>query len=118
MVMTKAVLKKELSKLGIKTYRNTKTKASFVRKGDVQNVLTVVARQDQLRGLADAVAKEIKGKVEEDDGLFTITSDDWVIEISDDMLFVSGGDPQKLGRHQQTLKGIAKRGDLEYEIGI
>jgi len=44
MAITKAALKVELKSLGIKTYKHKKTKASFVRKGDVKKVLAQLAK--------------------------------------------------------------------------
>ncbi len=69
MAMTKAVLKKELNELGIKTYRNIKTKASFVRKGDVKKVLTVIARQDQLNVVTSSAEKHFQSFYEENEGM-------------------------------------------------
>lgn len=43
--ISKAALKKELKALGIKTFKNTKTEESFVRKGDVKKVLASLEKK-------------------------------------------------------------------------
>ena len=41
-----------------------------------------------------------------------------IMEVSEGQLLVSGGDPTKIGKHEQALKGIARRGDLDFQLGI
>ena len=47
MAINKAALKKQLHALGIKTYRNKKTQASYVKKSDVAKVLAKMVKADQ-----------------------------------------------------------------------
>jgi len=47
-IKTKAQLKSELHKLGIKTYRNKKTNASYVKRGDVKKILAYDEDEDLL----------------------------------------------------------------------
>ena len=47
-IQSKAELKKELNRLGIKIYKNIKTQASFVKRSDVKKVL---AKNPQTQGI-------------------------------------------------------------------
>ncbi len=53
--VTKASLKADLHKMGIKTYRNTKTKESFVKRSEVVAALEILDKK--------AKAKTAKAKV-------------------------------------------------------
>jgi len=62
MAVTKATLKKELHKLGIKTYKNTKTQASYVKKTDVLKILAAPA---PLEWIKENMADHMKTAFEE-----------------------------------------------------
>jgi len=51
-IQSKAELKKELNRLGIKIYKNIKTQASFVKRSDVKKVL---AKNPQTQGIIDLI---------------------------------------------------------------
>jgi len=69
--MKRSDLKKEIRSLGIKIYKNTKTQASFVRKGDVKKIL------------ADKDFEAFKTEVEKDfePGVWDMSEDEYEEEL-------------------------------------
>lgn len=130
-IKTVADLKKELRRIGIKTYRNKKTQASYVKKADIkklENALAESEHEGRAKSIGEEVAKIIKGKVEEvkshgsdsytaivqrDEDImievnYNYSGDDWSGEIR--VIF------GEVGAFMQGLKGLAKQTHLDLVV--
>ncbi len=71
MAITKADLRKQLHAMGVKTYRNKKTKEGFVKKEDIKKILSKIVKADENNPPWEKTPSK------------TNPNDIWIVEVQD-----------------------------------